>query len=328
MDLIRYLLKELNGELVQTHVSWVIIPSHKRFVLKIKKPVNFGFLDYSTFEKRKYYCEKEVELNRRLCPWVYEGVVPISKVGDRYILGDNSNVVEYAVKMRYIPPERLLINSLNEVSDDEIKKVALRVADFHRKAEEVPEYGKIEVIKYNTDENFEQTKPFIGITIDRNLYKEIREKTNRFYRDYKELFQKRIEEGKIRDGHGDIRLEHVAFLGEGICIFDCIEFNDRFRYGDVINDMCFLSMELDFYGRPDFAKVYEETYKTAMGEKDEEFYPLLNFYKAYRAYVRGKVTSFLLNDEGIPEKQKDYIKEKAKKLFTLAGEYLRKVYPS
>ena len=328
MDLIRYLLKELNGELVQTHVSWVIIPSHKRFVLKIKKPVNFGFLDYSTLEKRKSYCEKEVELNRRLCPWVYEGVVPISKVGDRYILGDNSNVVEYAVKMRYIPPERLLINRLNEVSNDEIKKVALRVADFHQKAKEVPEYGKIEVIKYNTDENFEQTKPFIGITIDRDLYEEIKEKTNRFYRDYKELFQKRIEEGKIRDGHGDIRLEHVAFLDGGICIFDCIEFNDRFRYGDVINDMCFLSMELDFYGRPDLAKVYEETYKTAMGEKDEEFYPLLNFYKAYRAYVRGKVTSFLLNDEGIPEKQKDQIKEKAKKLFTLAGEYLRKVYPS
>jgi len=328
MDLIQYLLKELNGELVQTHVSWVIIPSHKRFVLKIKKPVNFGFLDYSTLEKRKLYCEKEVELNRRLCPWVYEGVVPISKVGDRYILDDTSNVVEYAVKMRYIPPERLLINRLNEVSEDEIKKVALRVADFHQRAKKVPEYGKIEVIKYNTDENFEQTKPFIGITIDKDLYEEIKEKTDRFYRDYKELFQKRIEEGKIRDGHGDIRLEHVAFLDEGICIFDCIEFNDRFRYGDVINDMGFLSMELDFYGKPDLAKVYEETYKTAMGEKDEEFYPLLNFYKAYRAYVRGKVTSFLLNDEGIPGEQKNQIKEKAKKLFTLAGEYLRKVYPS
>ncbi len=328
MDLIQYILKELNGELVQTHVSWVIIPSHKRFVLKIKKPVNFGFLDYSTLEKRKLYCEKEVELNRRLCPWVYEGVVSISKVGDRYILGDDTNVVEYAVKMRYIPPERLLVNRLNEVSEEEIKKVALRVSDFHKRAKEVPEYGKIEVIKYNTDENFEQTKPFIGITIDRDLYGEIKEKTNRFYRDYKDLFQKRMEEGKIRDGHGDIRLEHVAFLDEGICIFDCIEFNDRFRYGDVINDMCFLAMELDFYNRPDLAKVYEETYKTAMGEKDEEFYPLLNFYKAYRAYVRGKVTSFLLNDEGIPEEQKDQIKEKAKKLFTLAGEYLRKIYPS
>lgn len=327
MELVEYLLKELNGKLIQTHVSWVIIPSDKRFVLKIKKPVNFGFLDYSTLEKRKLYCEKEVELNRRLCPWVYEGVVPISKVGDKYVLGSAENVVEYAVKMKYIPEGRLLINRLNEVSEDDIKKVARRVAEFHQKAKPVPEFGKIEVIKYNTDENFEQTEPFIGITIDRDTYEGIRERTNRFYEEYKELFRKRIEESKIRDGHGDIRLEHVAFLDKGICIFDCIEFNDRFRYGDVINDMCFLSMELDFYGKRDLSKVYEETYKTITGERDEEFYPLLNFYKAYRAYVRGKVTSFLLNDKGISEEQKEQIKEKAEKLFNLSLEYLKNIYP-
>jgi len=325
MELIDYLLKELKGKLVQTHVSWVIIPEHKRWVLKIKKPVNFGFLDYSTLEKRKFYCEKEVELNRRLCPWVYEGVVPISKVGDRYVLNDSSNVVEYAVKMRYIPEGALLINRLDKVNENDIKAVAQRVAEFHQRAKVVPEFGKIEVIKYNTDENFEQTKPFIGRTIDEATYREIKEKTEAFYRKFKDLFQKRVEENKIRDGHGDIRLEHVAFLDEGICIFDCIEFNDRFRYGDVINDMCFLSMELDYTGRNDLSKVYEEHYKTLMGENDEEFYPLLNFYKAYRAYVRGKVTSFLLEDPNVPEKEKEQIKEKAKKFFNLSLEYLRKI---
>ncbi len=327
MELIEYLLKELNGQLIQTHVSWVIIPSHKRFVLKIKKPVNFGFLDYSTLEKRKLYCEKEVELNRRLCPWVYEGVVPISKEGNKYVLGSDRNVVEYAVKMKYIPEGRLLLHRLNEVSEEDIKKVALRVGEFHQRAKAVPEFGKIEVIKFNTDENFEQTKPFIGISIDRETYEGIKERTDRFYRDYEKLFLKRVEENKIRDGHGDIRLEHVAFLDEGICIFDCIEFNDRFRYGDVINDMCFLSMELDFFGKGDLAKVYEEAYKTLMGERDEEFYPLLNFYKAYRAYVRGKVTSFLLNDKGIPTEQKEQIREKARKLFNLSLEYLKNIYP-
>jgi aminoglycoside phosphotransferase family enzyme len=229
--------------------------------------------------------------------------------------------------MRYIPPEALLINRLDTVKGEDIQKVARRVAEFHKNAEEVSEYGKIEVIKYNTDENFIQTEPFIGITIDRETYDEIKEKTNRFYEDYKNLFQKRIKEGKIRDGHGDIRLEHVAFLPEGICIFDCIEFNDRFRYGDVINDMCFLSMELDFYGKPELGKLYEETYKVEMKEKDEEFYPLLHFYKAYRAYVRGKVTSFLLNDPNVDQKTKEQAKEKAKKLFNLARDYLREIYP-
>jgi aminoglycoside phosphotransferase family enzyme len=325
--LIDYLKQKLDAELVQTHVSWVLIPKNKSFVLKIKKPVNFGFLDYSTLKKRKLYCEKEVELNRRLCPWVYEGVVPISKKNGEYVIGDTSNIVEYAVKMRYIPPEALLINRLDTVKGEDIQKVARRVAEFHKNAEEVSEYGKIEVIKYNTDENFIQTEPFIGITIDRETYDEIKEKTNRFYKDYKNLFQKRIKEGKIRDGHGDIRLEHVAFLPEGICIFDCIEFNDRFRYGDVINDMCFLSMELDFYGKPELGKLYEETYKVEMKEKDEEFYPLLHFYKAYRAYVRGKVTSFLLNDPNVDQKTKEQAKEKAKKLFNLARDYLREIYP-
>ncbi|RTZ59127.1 MAG: gluconokinase [Gammaproteobacteria bacterium] len=327
MELINYLLKKLDGKLIQTHVSWVIIPSDRSFVLKIKKPVNFGFLDYSTLEKRKLYCQKEVELNRRLCRWVYLGVIPISKKGEDYILGSEENVCEYAVKMRYIDPERLLINRLNTLSEEDIKLVAQRVAQFHKKVPTFGDFGKPEVIKYNTDENFEQTKPFVGVTIDRETYEGIKERTERFYRDFEKLFLKRVEEGKIRDGHGDIRLEHVAFLPEGVCIFDCIEFNERFRYGDIINDMCFLSMELDLYGRSDLAKVYEETYKELMGEKDEEFYPLLNFYKAYRAYVRGKVTSFLLNDEGIPPQEKEQIKEKAKRFFQLSLDYLKRVYP-
>jgi aminoglycoside phosphotransferase family enzyme len=206
-----------------------------------------------------------------------------------------------------------------------MEAIAQRVAEFHQKAKPYPEYGKIEVIKFNTDENFEQTKPFIGLTIDKTTYEEIKELTDRFYRDYKNLFLKRVEEEKIRDGHGDIRLEHVAFLPQGICIFDCIEFNDRFRIGDVINDMCFLSMELDYLGHRDLAKAYEEAYKRLANERDEDFYPLLNFYKAYRAYVRGKVTSFLLNDPHIPETQKQEAKKRAKKFFELSLNYLRSI---
>ncbi|RMH07709.1 MAG: gluconokinase, partial [Aquificota bacterium] len=157
------------------------------------------------------------------------------------------------------------------------------------------------------------------ITIKEDTYEYIKEKTNSFYKRYADLFEKRIKDGRIVDGHGDIRLEHVAFLEEGICVFDCIEFNERFRCGDMLNDMCFLSMELDFEGRQDLSKVYEEEYKKATG--DEEFEVFLPFFKCYRAYVRGKVNSFLLDDPHLSLEEKEKAKERARKLFELSERY-------
>ncbi|EDP76424.1 hypothetical protein HG1285_02418 [Hydrogenivirga sp. 128-5-R1-1] len=319
--MVEELAKELGGELVQTHTSWVILL--KDVVYKIKKPVNFGFLDYSTLEKRRDNCEKEVVLNRRLCPWVYMGVVPISERDGRWVIEDGTRVVEYAVKMRRIPDGRILSNRLDDVSKDEIRRVADRVARFHLSADRVDEFGKPEVMKFNTDENFQQTEEFVGITITREDYEFIRDRTNRFYEVYEGLFYKRMKEGRIRDGHGDIRLEHVAFLEEGVCIFDCIEFNDRFRYGDVLNDMCFLSMELDFFGREGLSRVYEEEYLRIT--EDPEFDVFLHFFKCYRAYVRGKVTSFLLRDPHVPEEEKERAKEKASRLFRLARRYAESI---
>ena len=315
------LARRLGGEIVQTHTSWVILLED--IVYKIKKPVNFGFLDYSTLEKRKENCEKEVVLNRRLCPWVYLGVVPISEVGGEWRIEDDTNVVEYAVKMRRIPEDRILLNRLDDTIEEDLRRVARVVAEFHTSAERVDEFGKPEVMKFNTDENFEQTKKYVGITISKEDYEFIRDRTNRFYEVYGKLFYKRMEEGRIRDGHGDIRLEHVAFLDEGVCIFDCIEFNDRFRYGDVLNDMCFLSMELDFFGREDLRRAYEEEYLKIT--EDPEFNIFIPFFKCYRAYVRGKVTSFLLDDPHISEKEKGKAKEKARKLFKLAKGYAEEI---
>ena len=309
------LAKEIGAKVVQTHTSWVLILNH--VVYKIKKPVNFGFLDYSTLEKRKENCEREVLLNRRLCKSIYLGVVPISYVNGRYIIEDDSHVVEYAVKMRRIPQEKLLVNMLSSVSEEQIRSIARHIAKFHAQAEIRDEFGKLEVMKFNTDENFEQTKKYIGITIDRKDYQFIVDKTEAFYKRYAELFNKRIKEGRIRDGHGDLRLEHVAFLEEGICIFDCIEFNERFRCGDVINDMCFLSMELDFYGKSELSRAYEDEYKSF--SMDEDFDIFLPFFKCYRAYVRGKVNSFLLDDPNY--QQKEQAKAVAQKLFKLSAHY-------
>jgi len=317
--MIEELSKELGAKVIQTHTSWVLLLED--IVYKIKKPVNFGFLDYSTIEKRLENCKKEVELNRRLCQWVYIGVVPISFIGNRYVIEDFSSPVEYAVKMRRIPEDRLLKNILPEVSKEDMKRLARHIANFHLKAERKDEFGRLEVMKFNTDENFMQTEKYIGITIKKEDYEYIKEKTNQFYEKYKSLFEKRIRDGRIRDGHGDIRLEHVAFLQEGICVFDCIEFNDRFRCGDMLNDMCFLSMELDMMERKDLSKAYEEEYRRMT--RDEEFDLFLPFFKCYRAYVRGKVNSFLLDDPHYTQKEK--AKALAQRLFELSKMYAEEI---
>lgn len=317
--MIEKLAEELKAQIVQTHTSWVLLL--EEVVYKIKKPVNFGFLDYSTLEKRLENCKREVDLNRRLCRWVYIEVVPISQVGNRYVIEDPSNPIEYAVKMRRIPEESLLKNKLSTVLKEDMRKLAKHIAEFHLRAEVKDEFGKLEVMKFNTDENFMQTEKYIGVTISKEDYEFIKEKTNNFYEKYHELFEKRIRDGRIRDGHGDIRLEHVAFLKEGICVFDCIEFNERFRCGDMLNDMCFLSMELDLMGREDLSRVYEEEYKRIT--KDEEMEIFLPFFKCYRAYVRGKVSSFLLDDPHYTKKEEAI--SLAKRLFQLSKEYAKQI---
>ncbi|NPB06639.1 MAG: gluconokinase [Aquificae bacterium] len=311
------LARRLGAELKQTHASWVLLLPDR--VYKIKKPVNFGFLDYSTPEKRRQMCQKELLLNRRLCPWLYESVVPVSEINGRWELENPSNPVEWAVKMKRIPEGALLSERLDRATKEELKKVALRLAEFHKKAERADRYGSLEVIRYNAQENFDQTAPFVGDAITEDDYAFIKEKTFAFLDKKTRLFQRRVEEGKIKDGHGDVRAEHVAFLPQGVCIFDCIEFNDRFRCGDVVNDMCFLSTELEFFGRPELAKAYEDEYFALTG--DEEGRELLPFYKTYRAYVRGKVYSFLSRDENLKPEERERAKETARKFFKLARKY-------
>ncbi len=313
--MIEILKEKLSAELVQTHSSWVLIG--KEVVYKIKKPVNFGFLDYSTLQKRHNYCQKEVELNKRMCSRIYMGVVPISQVDGDYLLESDENLVEYAVKMRRIPQERVLSNLLDSVKEEDLQKLATHIYNFHQRAQKRPEFGDLQVMKYNTDENFQQTQEFISLTISKEDYEFIKERTEAFYKKYGYVFQERKDQGMIVDGHGDIRLEHVAFLDDGVCVFDCIEFNDRFRCGDVINDMCFLSMELDFWGKRHLSKIYEERYREL--SKDAHFEILLPFFKCYRAYVRGKVFSFMLKDPMVMDKNK--YADLAMRMFNLSREY-------
>ncbi len=305
----------------ETHISLLFFTGNH--VYKVKKPVDFGFLDFTSLEKRKYFCEQELRLNRRLSPEIYLGVVKVKQDGRRISLDGRGEVVEYAVKMKQIP-EELLMNKLLEkgqVTPKMIEAVSEKLAHFYSIAETsdfIKSFARPERIKQDTDENFEQTEKYIGITISKDVYVEIQNRTNGFFRNQAKIFYQRITADRIRDCHGDLRLEHI-FWGDEISIFDCIEFNERFRYTDTAADIAFLAMDLDYHGREDLSEHLIQTY--VQKSEDQELMKVLNFYKCYRAYVRGKVESFRLDDPNIPEREKREALQRAQKYFNLAQFY-------
>ena len=309
-------------ELVQTQMSFIFLTGD--YVYKVKKPVDLGYLNYTTLEKRRFFCYQELKLNRRLSPDIYLEVVPIVQYQDKILLGDEGEVIEYAVKMRQLPSQSMMDVLLpqNQVSTPMVRRVAQKLADFHQKAEsntEISSYGSLKAILTNTEENFVQTQKYIGVSVSQEQYQSIKAYTDAFAEQNVPLFEKRMREGRIRDCHGDLHSAHVCFI-DSICIYDCIEFNDRFRYCDVASEIAFLAMDLDYHGHPDLSKHFIDAYVES--SQDEELLQLLNFYKGYRAYVRGKVESFKLDDTLIPEKEKTKALSAAKRYFQLAEGYI------
>jgi aminoglycoside phosphotransferase family enzyme len=309
-------------ELVQTHISFVFLT--KRFVYKVKKAVDFGFLDFTTLEKRQFFCEKELELNRRLCGDMYLEVVPINKSDGIKIKGAGETV-EYAVKMKRMPQEKMMSKLLekNKVDDKLIDRIAKIIADFHSKAEtnrRISKFGSLAVIETNWKENYDQTEEFIGKTISKEDFGLIRNRVNNFMKRNAAVFEKRVTEGRVRDCHGDIHSGNI-FITNGIYIFDAIEFNERFRYSDVASDIAFLAMDLDYKKRAALSDFLIKRYVEYSG--DQELTRLLPFYKCYRAYVRGKVTSFKLKDPNVNSKEKKAATKEAKTYFKLASTYTK-----
>jgi aminoglycoside phosphotransferase family enzyme len=309
-------------ELVQTQISYVLLAGD--FVYKIKKPVDMGFLDYTTLEKRLAMCRKEVDLNRRLCQDIYLGVVSITNDSGRYAIDGKGKSEEYAVKMRRLPQDAMMdvLLKQNKVTPKMVTDVAALIADFHRRAatsQEINRLGGIEAVIQNTSENFTQTEKYFGIIITPETYQRIKDYTEGFIQANTPLFHRRAAEDRIRDCHGDLHAAHICFY-KGICIYDCIEFIDRLRYTDVAAEVAFLAMDLDHYRRPDLAITFVDAYIKASGDK--ELLKLLNFYKCYRAYVRGKINCFLYDDPHIPDSGKDKIIATAASYFRLAESYI------
>ena len=309
-------------QLKQTHISYIFLTD--RFVYKVKKPVDFGFLNFTTIDRRRFYCHEEVRLNRRLSPDVYLGVVELRSAEDGLAFTGSGAVIDYAVKMVRLPEEQMLDSLLgaNKLNEAAIRRVARTVAAFHLKAEAAPEidqYGTSETIARTWEENFSLASDFIGETLTMNDFSFMRQGVEGFMAANAALFDERIARGFIRDCDGDLHMENIC-LGEEVWIFDCIEFNARFRYIDTASDIAFLLMDLEYHFRPDLSAAFLDEYCAVSG--DDGCRPLLDFYKIYRAFVRGKVASLQLRDPDIPAEAHAAARQRALGYFRLARGYL------
>lgn len=315
-------------EVIETHISWVFLTG--KYAYKVKKPVNFEFLDFTTLEKRKYYCEEEIRVNRPLSGDLYIGVVPITKDKENKIrVNGEGEVVEYAVKMRELPQQAIMTNLLRKgkVGEREIGSIAHLLADFHFKArtgEGVNEYGSVEQITKNWVQNFEQTREMRGVLMEPFKYDFIEKNVMGYIDRNKTLLQDRVQGGWIRECHGDVHSGNI-FIHEGrIYIFDAIEFNPAFSCSDVVAEVAFLAMDLEFYNKYDLANLLTRVYSEKT--RDVMFFKLLPFYKCYRAYVRAKVTGFKLKDPAMEEKEKKKTQRIAKKYYNLAYQYAKELF--
>ncbi|MGA1862747.1 AAA family ATPase [Deferribacter thermophilus] len=299
------ILKELvkPKEIKETHISYAMITDD--YVYKLKKPVDFGFLDYRLSKSRRNFCILEKELNSRFSKDVYLDVLKIARFGKEMRLVPHTNTmfaIDYVLKMRRIKDEDFFSNRVqNGLVDEKLAyKVGKNIAELFKKietpVEKALEFGSFDVIKYNCEENFMQTEKYVGSLLDEKIYNYIKEKTLNFLEENKSLFENRLKGGFIKDGHGDLRLEHVYFDNDEIGLIDCIEFNKRFRYNDVVSEIAFLAMEMDINGYIDLSDSLIAGFFSVFD--DENSKKLLNFYKCYRAYVRAKVTCFLLEEKG------------------------------
>ena len=317
-----------NVEVMQTHISAVFLAGDE--VYKLKKPVKFSFLDYSTLALRHHYCEEEVRLNHRLAPTVYLGVVPVLQTSEGYRVREAVNMqdataVDYLVRMRRLPPERTLAALImsGHVTKFGIHALAKRLVRFHSTAATTgaAAYGSPTVVWQALADNFHTTAPFVGHTISERQHAIIRTFSEQFFATHQELLMTRVLTDRVREGHGDLRCDHVYFLDDGIAIIDCIEFNPRLRTCDVASELAFLAMDLELRGAASWAKELVHTYATLA--EDDALFTLLPFYQCYRAYVRGKVESLKSVEPEIPTAEQEQARQQARRAFRLAYRYAR-----
>lgn len=310
---------------IETHISRVFLRGDE--VFKLKRPVELGFLDFTTLERREEACHAEVALNRRLAPDVYLGVSALVREGDVLAFRDTERVdrkevIDWAVHMRRLSDDTRadVLLAAGRFERGDVERVACMLAQFHTSARgdaETAAFGEPNVIEANVEENFAQTEASVADYLRPEECERLRAYQRRFLRERRELFEARARDGHVRDGHGDLRLEHLYRTREGAYLaIDCIEFNDRFRYGDVCSDLAFLAMDLSHHGRADLAELLIAAYARERG--DYGLYALLDFYQSYRAVVRAKIASMLAEDRDVGDATRARASGEARRYYMLA----------
>ena len=297
---------------------------------KMKKPVDFGFLNFTDLDRRRYFCYQEVFLNQRIAPDIYRAVVSVAPDGaGGYKIGaeDDPSAVEYLVQMIRLPEDKMLNARLDrgDVTADMLRDLGHIIADFHNEAQTddaIAAAGDLEGVRFNVEENFSQTAPFIGRTISQETYDAVSTYARRFMDLRSTLFHTRAAQGFVKDSHGDLHTQQICIEDNGrISVLDCIDFNERFRYGDTASDAAFMAMDLEARGRPDLARAFVDGYLERAD--DPGITELLPFYQCYRAYVRGKVDGFRLDQPSVSAQEAAEVTARANAYFLLAAAYAR-----
>lgn len=311
-------------QLVQTHVSYILLTGD--YAYKVKKPVNYGFLDFSTLDKREHFCHEEIRLNQRGAAELYLEVLAITETNGQFRLGGAAEAVEFTVRMEQFPEGTLFTDLFDQgqLTPDLLGRLAKELVKFHNQGamtDYIRSFGAVGQIRQAIDENYQQTVGYIGRSQTQEQFDQTRQYTDRLFAEQPDLFAERVQNNWIRECHGDVHLRNIALWNDRILLFDCIEFNEPFRFVDIMFDIAYIIMDLDARNRSDLSNVFLNAYIEEMG--DWEGLQVLPLYLSRQSYVRAKVTSFLLDDPTIPDPVKQEATETAKRYYRLAWDYTR-----
>jgi len=309
-----------------THVSRLYFTPH--YVYKLKKPVNFGFLDFTSLDRRRFFCDEEKRLNQPFAPDTYLGTVAIRENRGRIqVAARQGTIIDYAVKMRRLPQAYMLDRKIRRMSPDLTREIERLVPVLTRMFKDFPTVNDLNAeelyhrLAFNSRENIAQTEPFCDRLVARSAWQQLSAYTEEVLSDngLKARFLKRASEGLIREGHGDLHSEHIC-LTTPIRIYDCIEFNRRFRINDLLSELAFLLMDLDYKGRHDLARLIMSGFSgLPKGFHDPD---VLRYFLIYRAWVRGKVAALTSRDQHLAPQTKNAAIISAHRHFALALGYL------
>ena len=312
--------RQVSGvRVIATHISSVVLVDGEAY--KIKKPVDFGFLDFSTLAKRRRCCEEEIRLNGRLAPDIYLGVVPITGSLDAPRVGAGGAPIEYAVHMKQFSADALLSSQPQLLSAVRVDDIARQVSRFQSgidRAEPDSGFGDPDAVYFPMGQNFDQLRERVTDADDLDRLAALEIWTRKRFEQLRPRLAARLAEGFVREGHGDMHLGNIALDGERLIIFDGIEFNPNLRWIDVINEIAFLTMDLDRIGRHDLSRRFLNTWLVETGDYDGLH--LLRFYQAYRAMVRTKIAAIRLGQE-LGEAERREVTEAYREYLTLAETY-------